>query len=80
MWKRKTIENFIAHPLRRRIFDHGECVYECPSVDEIRTYCKQQMDTIWDEVLRFENPHKYYVDLSQALWDQKQALLSQHNR
>ena len=80
VWKRKTIENFIAHPLRRRIFDHGECVYECPSVDEIRTYCKQQMDTIWDEVLRFENPHKYYVDLSQALWDQKQALLSQHNR
>ena len=80
IWKRKTIENFIAHPLRRRIFDHGECVYECPSVDEIRTYCKQQMETIWDEVLRFENPHKYYVDLSQALWDQKHALLSQHNR
>ena len=80
VWKRKTIENFIAHPLRRRIFDHGECVYESPSVDEIRTYCKQQMETIWDEVLRFENPHKYYVDLSQALWDQKHALLSQHSR
>lgn len=80
VWKRKTIENFIAHPLRRRIFDHGECVYESPSVDEIRTYCKQQIETIWDEVLRFENPHKYYVDLSQALWDQKQALLSQYSR
>lgn len=80
VWKRKTIENFIAHPLRRRIFDHGECVYESPSVDEIRIYCKQQMETIWDEVLRFENPHKYYVDLSQALWDQKHALLSQHSR
>ncbi len=80
VWKRKTIENFIAHPLRRRIFDHGECVYESPSVEEIRTYCKQQMETIWDEVLRFENPHKYYVDLSQALWDQKHTLLSQHSR
>ena len=80
VWKRKTIENFIAHPLRRRIFDHGECVYESPTVEEIRTYCKQQMETIWDEVLRFENPHKYYVDLSQALWDQKHALLSQHSR
>lgn len=80
VWKRKTIENFIAHPLHRRIFDRGECVYESPSVDEIRTYCKQQIETIWDEVLRFENPHKYYVDLSQALWDQKQALLSQYSR
>ncbi len=80
IWKRKTIENFIAHPLRRRIFDHGECVYDSPSVDEIRNYCKQQLETVWDEVLRFENPHKYYVDLSQALWDQKHALLSQHHR
>ena len=50
-----------------------------PSVEEIRTFCAQQMDTVWDEVLRFENPHKYYVDLSQALWDEKHRLLSQHN-
>ncbi len=80
VWKRKTIENFKAVPLRRRIFDHGKCVYESPSVDEIRSYCRQQMTTVWDEVLRFENPHKYYVDLSQALWDQKHELLSQYSR
>jgi len=79
VWKRKTIENFTAHPLQQQIFDKGQCIYQSPTVEEIRTYCKQQMDTIWDEVLRFENPHKYYVDLSQALWDEKQRLLSEHS-
>ncbi len=80
VWKRKTIENFIARPLQERIFKNGECVYNCPTVNEIRNYCAEQMDTIWDEVLRFENPHKYYVDLSQALWDKKHALLSKHSK
>lgn len=76
VWKRKVIENFRALPLQQRIFDHGHCVYRSPAVSEIRAYCQEQMNTVWDEVLRFENPHKYYVDLSQALWDEKQKLLS----
>ncbi len=80
VWKRKVVENFFARPLQQRIFNHGTCVYDSPSVEAIRRYCAEQMDTVWDEVLRFENPHKYYVDLSQALWDQKHALLSKHNR
>ena len=78
IWKRKTITNFRAVRLRRRIFENGNCVYETPTVSQIRDYCREQMDTLWDEVLRFENPHKYYVDLSQALWDEKQKLLSRH--
>ncbi len=78
IWKRKTLTNFRAVPLLVPLFKNGECVYESPSVEDIRTYCKEQMDTIWDEVLRFENPHKYYVDLSQKLWDEKQRLLLQH--
>ena len=61
-----------------QLFDSGKCVYESPSVEEIRAYCKEQMATMWDEVLRFENPHKYYVDLSQQLWDQKNLLLLQY--
>lgn len=75
IWKRKTVENFRALPLQVQLFRGGECVYESPSVDQIRSYCQQQLDTMWDEVLRFENPHNYYVDLSQKLWDVKQALL-----
>ncbi|MBQ9860389.1 MAG: nicotinate phosphoribosyltransferase [Clostridia bacterium] len=78
IWKRKIVSNFRAVQLQVQLFDKGECVYQSPSVEEIRTYCMAQMDTMWDEVLRFENPHKYYVDLSQPLWDQKNLLLLKH--
>ena len=57
------------------IFLKGKRVYEKPSIEEIRAYCKEQIDLQWDEVKRFENPHNYYVDLSQKLWDIKQELL-----
>lgn len=75
IWKRKTVTNFRAVPLQVQLFRGGECIYNSPSVEEIRSYCQEQLDTMWDEVLRFENPHKYYVDLSQKLWDVKQTLL-----
>ena len=75
VWKTKTVTNFTARELLIPIFKGGECVYECPSIHEIRDYCKAQIMTLWDEVKRFENPHKYYVDLSRKLWDIKQGLL-----
>lgn len=78
-WKRKTITNFKAVPLQVPIFQNGECVYDLPPLEEIQTYCKAQLDTIWDEVKRFENPHNYYVDLSQKLWDIRYRLLSSYN-
>ncbi len=80
VWKRKTLTNFHAVPLQVQLFNNGDCVYTSPSVEEIRQYCKEQMDTIWDEVLRFENPHRYYVDLSQNLWVEKQRLLHLHGQ
>ena len=76
-WKRKKVKDFYAKPLLKKIFENGECVYQMPDVKEIKEYCGQQMETIWDEVKRFENPHRYYVDLSQRLWDIKQRLLDQ---
>lgn len=78
-WKRKTIRNFIAKPLLVRIFEKGECVYTCPTVSRSAEYCKEQVDTLWDEVKRFEKPHTYYVDLSQNLWDERAALLEKHS-
>ncbi|MBP1560668.1 MAG: nicotinate phosphoribosyltransferase [Oscillospiraceae bacterium] len=77
-YKRKLLENFSAVKLLEPIFEGGKCVYECPSVKDIRAYCAAQLDTIWDEVKRFEYPHKYYVDLSEKLWNKKNALL--HSR
>lgn len=74
-WKRKTYTDYELVELLKPIFINGECVYESPSVKEIRTYCLEQVDKLWDELKRFENPHRYYVDLSQKLWDIKQELL-----
>ena len=78
-WKRKTVTDFVAQPLLVQLFAHGECVYRSPSLPEIRAHCAAQLDTLWDEVKRFENPHHYYVDLSQPLWDLKERLLKEHS-
>jgi nicotinate phosphoribosyltransferase len=75
-WKRKTLTNFRKQELLIPIFLNGKQVYETPNIEEIRNYCKKQMDTLWDEVKRLEFPHKYYVDLSQKLWDIKHDLLN----
>ena len=77
-WKRKTITNYYTRELLVPIFKAGKLVYDLPHIDTIRTYCAQQVDGIWDEVKRFENPHTYYVDLSAKLWETKQSLLNKH--
>ena len=78
-WKKKPVYNFTAKELQVPVFLGGECVYESPSLEEIRSYCAAQVDTLWDEVKRFDYPHKYYVDLSKKLWDVKYTLL-EHNQ
>lgn len=78
-WKRRTITDFKAEKLLVPIFKNGKKVYESPSVHEIKSFCAQQVDTLWDEVKRFENPHKYYVDLSPKLWEIKQDLLKKYS-
>ena len=75
-WKRKTVRDFTPVPLLCPIFQGGRLVYQQPSIQEIRAYCVRQVDSLWDEVKRFENPHNYYVDLSQALWDVRDQLLT----
>ena len=75
-WKRKIVDNFVAKPLMVKLFDNGECVYESPALADIQKYCAEQIETLWDEVLRFENPHTYFVDLSSELWNEKQRLLA----
>ena len=79
-WKRRTYTDYTVKPLQVQIFDHGELVYQRPTLPEIQKYCREQVDTLWDEVKRFENPHNYYVDLSQKLWDIKQDLLRKNYR
>jgi len=76
-WKTKVVYDFTAKNLHVPIFQNGELVYQCPDINQIREYCLAQVDTLWDEVKRFDNPHTYYVDLSQKLWDIKFKLLKE---
>lgn len=78
IWKTKTISDFTAKELQVPVFLKGELVYDAPTLPEIQAYCKEQMATMWDSVKRFDNPHNYYVDLSQKLWNVKFDLLKQH--
>ena len=78
-WKRKTYTDYEIRPLLVPIFKNGELVYEKPELQTVREYCREQVQSLWAEVKRFENPHNYYVDLSQKLWDIKQNLLREAN-
>jgi len=78
-WKKKEVYDFTAKELQVKIFSKGELVYDRPDLQTIRAYCAQQVDTLWDEVKRFDYPHKYYVDLSQKLWDIKYTLLEKNH-
>lgn len=77
-YKKKTLVDFEAKELQIPVFKNGRCVYESPDVNEVKKYAQQQLTLIWDEIKRFENPHKYYVDLSAKLWNMKQSLLSEY--
>ncbi|MEE0874100.1 MAG: nicotinate phosphoribosyltransferase [Ruminococcus sp.] len=77
-WKTKELYNFTARELMEPIFQNGVCVYQSPSIQEIADYCREQVDLLWDEVKRFENPHSYYVDISERLYEIRSILLSVH--
>ncbi len=79
-WKTKTVYDFTAKELLVPVFLGGKRVYTSPSLSEIQAYCRQQVDSLWDEVKRFDNPHKYIVDLSRPLWDIQQQLLRNSQR
>jgi len=77
-WKRKTVENFYSRKLLVKIFENGLNIYQGPDIHEIKQYCQEQINLLWDEVKRFEKPHEYIVDLSNDLWNIKDSLLKEH--
>ena len=78
-WKRKVIENYTAKELQVQIFKNGELVYNAPELNEIKRHCAYQISTLWPEVKRFDNPHTYYVDLSEKLMATKDELLKKQS-
>ena len=79
-WKRKILENFTASELLVPVFKDGKQVYSLPPLSDIRRHCEEEIEGMWEEVRRFNNPHNYYVDLSQKLWDIKQEMLQSHGK
>jgi nicotinate phosphoribosyltransferase len=79
-WKRKLVYDFYKEELQVPIFKNGKLVYKLPTLEEIRQHCKNEVERQWDEVKRFDNPHEYYVDLSQKLWDIKHNMLKVENK
>ena len=79
IWKKKKLSNFYAKNMRTQLFKAGKRVYDCPDIEEVKKYCAEQMETLWEETLRFENPQTYYVDLSKKLWDVKHKLIQEHS-
>lgn len=78
VWKRKTVANYTVRPLLIPVFSGGKQVCDLPPLEQVRGYCRRMTDSLWDEIKRFANPHRYYVDLSERLWKLKQELLKQH--
>lgn len=77
-WKKKTVTDYYIRPLLKQIFKEGVCVYDNPDIHVLKEYCRLEVDKLWDEVKRFENPHDYYVDLSKDLWKMKYELLEKY--
>lgn len=78
-WKKKTVTDYTAKPLLVKMFESGKLIYNNPDINDIKKYCNEQVNTLWEELKRFENPHKYYVDLSSRLWNEKQRLLDEYS-
>lgn len=79
-WKRKIIENYRAEKLLVQIYDKGKLVYDPPALDDIKKRAEQQLDSLWEEMKRLDNPQEYIVDLSYDLWKLKNDLLAEHGR
>ena len=75
VWKRKVVEDYTVEELHVKVFENGKLIYNLPSAKEVRDYCLKNVERLWDEVKRFENPHNYYVDLTQRLYDLKKDML-----
>ena len=79
-WKHKTMENFTATELQVPIFKDGKLVYDIPTLADVRRHCEEEIDGMWDEVKRFNNPHNYYVDLSEKLWQIKHDMIAEYRK
>ncbi|MGM0495558.1 MAG: nicotinate phosphoribosyltransferase [Bacillota bacterium] len=75
-WKQKTFTDYKIIKMHNQFYKNGKRIYDNPSLKEIKNYCKNQLNSLWPEVRRFDKPHIYYVDLSEKLWEIKNNLIN----
>ena len=75
-WKRTTIRNYNIKELQVPIYKNGELVYKNPTAKEKKEYCAKEFETIYPEIKRLQNPHEYYVDLTEKLLNLKKELIA----
>lgn len=78
-WKKTMLQpgTYTLRELMLPVFQDGKCCYKSPKVMDIRDYCREEQNTLWEETRRLVNPHRVHVDLSSRLYDVKIALLDQ---
>ena len=79
-YKRMTLTNYTMRELLVPIFIDGKQVYNCPTIQQIQAYAKQELDTLWEESKRLMNPQVYKVDYSDGLYDLRQKLIREHRK
>lgn len=78
-WKQKLIVDFTARQLLEPVFEKGKCVYKHKTLNEIKNYCKKELNSFWEEILRLERPQQYFVDLSLSLWKMRENLITEYS-
>ncbi len=78
IWKQTKITNYVIRELHEPIFIKGKLVYQKPTLQQSKDYCQQEIDTLYPEILRINNAHRYYVDLSYDLYKLKLGLIKQN--
>lgn len=79
-WKQKELTNYQARDLLVPIFKDGQLVYQTPNIEETKAYCNDEFNTLYEEIKRIDNPHEYYVDLSDKLRKLKEELINTHRK
>lgn len=77
-WKKLRLTNYTLRELLVPVFVRGKQVYHSPCLQDICAYARQEMQTLWEEYKRLTKPHLYKVDLSEQLYELKQALIEAH--
>ena len=63
-------------PLLVEVLKNGKLMIDPPSIEDLRSIRKADVERLDPGVRRLMNPHIYHVSLTGRLWDLKQTLIT----